>query len=99
MRILLEHERACLFHGDSADLGDFLPENSIDAVVTDPPGGLAYMNAAWDKDKGGREQWVAWLANLLRPVFRALKPGGYAFIWALPTAPTLSSGPTPGLLP
>ncbi len=84
MNILLEHERACLFHGDSKDLGEYLPENSVDAIVCDPPGGLSFMSKKWDGDRGGRDAWSAWLAEVLAPSFRALKPGGMAVFWALP---------------
>ncbi len=84
MRSVLEHERAALFVGDSSALDDVLPENSVDAIVTDPPAGIAFMGKKWDKDRGGRDVWIKWLAELLGPSFRALKPGGYALVWALP---------------
>lgn len=84
MKILLENERACLLHGDSADLGEILPENSVDAIVCDPPGGLSFMGRKWDDDRGGRDAWSEWLASVLAPSFRALKPGGMAVFWALP---------------
>lgn len=84
MKIILEHERACLLHGDSAQLGDVLPENSIDAIVSDPPCGISFMGKTWDDDKGGRDLWSQWLADLLAPAFRALKPGGHCLLWSLP---------------
>lgn len=83
MNILLEHERCVLFHGDSSQLD--LPENSIDAIVTDPPAAIGLMNKEWDSDRGGFGAWTSWLADALRPSLRALKPGGYAFVWALPS--------------
>ena len=61
-----------------------LPDNSIDAVVTDPPSGIAFMGADWDKDKGGRDAWIDWLAEIMREVWRVTKPGGHALVWALP---------------
>ena len=84
MKILLEHERACLFHGDSADLGEYLPENSIDAIVCDPPASVGFMNKSLDLDRGGFDNWTQWLAGVLAPSVRALKPGGYCLLWALP---------------
>lgn len=81
---ILEHERCSLFQGDSAELGEVLPENSVDAIVTDPPSGTGFMGETWDKDKGGRAKWIAWLAGLLAPAYRALKPGGYGAMWCLP---------------
>ena len=35
-----------------------LGENSIDAMVTDPPGGIGFMGKDWDGDKGGRDNWI-----------------------------------------
>jgi hypothetical protein len=76
------HPRAVIFNGDSAEIA--LPENSVDALVCDPPAGIAFMGKDWDEDKGGRDAWIAWLAKTLSPAFRALKPGGHGLVWALP---------------
>gem|GEM_PF-5425793 len=57
---------------------------SVDAIVTDPPAGIAFMNAAWDKDKGGRDAWIAWLAEVFTEARRVAKPGAHALVWALP---------------
>jgi DNA modification methylase len=61
-----------------------LPDCSVDAVVTDPPAGIGFMGRAWDSDKGGRDQWIAWLAGIMRECLRVLRPGGHALVWALP---------------
>jgi SAM-dependent methyltransferase len=61
-----------------------LPDCSVDAVVTDPPAGISFMGRAWDSDKGGRDQWIAWLAGIMRECLRVLRPGGHALVWALP---------------
>jgi hypothetical protein len=82
VNILLEHERVVLFHGDSKNLS--LASASVDAIVTDPPAGIDFMGKGWDSDKGGRDKWIAWLADTLKPSFEALKPGGHALVWALP---------------
>lgn len=84
MRPIIQHERCFLFHGDSKDLAEVLPENSVDSMVSDPPAGISFMGQEWDEDKGGRDEWIAWLAELLRPALRALKPGGHALVWAIP---------------
>lgn len=82
MRVIFDHDRAVLFHGDSGQLD--LPENSVDAIVCDPPSGISFMNKGWDTDHGGRDAWIDWLAATLAPAFRALKPGGHGLFWALP---------------
>lgn len=37
-----------LFMGDCLDVLPLLPENSIDALVTDPPAGISFMSKHWD---------------------------------------------------
>lgn len=45
------------------------PDNSVDAIVTDPPYGLSFMNHKWDYDVPTVEQW--------KECLRVLKPGGH----------------------
>jgi site-specific DNA-methyltransferase (adenine-specific) len=61
-----------------------MDENSIDSIVTDPPAGIAFMNREWDRNKGGRDQWIEWMADIATECYRVIKPGGYALVWALP---------------
>lgn len=42
------------------------------------------MNLDFDSNKGGRDQWVAWLSAIMREAWRVTKPGGHALVWALP---------------
>jgi site-specific DNA-methyltransferase (adenine-specific) len=39
--------------GSNLDILPLLPENSVDAVVTDPPYGLEFMGKEWDRLSGG----------------------------------------------
>jgi site-specific DNA-methyltransferase (adenine-specific) len=71
-------------NADSALLLSTLPAASVDALVTDPPAGIGFMGKEWDKDKGGRDKWIAWLAGILRECRRLMKPGSYGWVWALP---------------
>jgi site-specific DNA-methyltransferase (adenine-specific) len=73
-----------LHHGDALDVLRTLPDASVHAVVTDPPSGIAFMNMAWDDDRGGRAAWVAWLAGIMCEAYRVLKPGAHGLVWALP---------------
>jgi len=61
-----------------------LPENSVDAIVTDPPAGISFMGKSWDSDKGGKNEWIKWLSEVMKESLRVLKPGGHALVWALP---------------
>lgn len=63
-----------LIQGDCLERMKELDENSIDAVVTDPPYGLAFMGKKWDYSVPGVEVW--------RECLRVLKPGGYLLAFA-----------------
>ena len=57
--------------GDCVEVLGALPDDCVDAIVTDPPYGLGFMGKAWDKV--GPEFHAAWSAEALR----VLKPGGH----------------------
>lgn len=73
-----------LIHGDCMDALREMPDCSVDAVVTDPPAGISFMGRDWDHHKGGRDEWIAWLSSVMAECLRVIKPGGHAFVWALP---------------
>lgn len=60
-----------------------MENNSIDSIVTDPPAGIHFMKE-WDSDKGGRDQWIAWMTEVASECLRVTKPGGHALVWSLP---------------
>jgi len=73
-----------LILGDCTEELKKLPENSVDSIVTDPPSGISFMGKDWDKDKGGRGSWIDWMQEVATECKRVLKPGGHAFVWAIP---------------
>ena len=60
--------------GDCLDVLRTMPDCSVDAVVTDPPYGLAFMGKRWDYDVPSVAIWVECL--------RVLKPGGHLLAFA-----------------
>ncbi|HEU5086727.1 MAG TPA: hypothetical protein VFT99_04755, partial [Roseiflexaceae bacterium] len=42
------------------------------------------MGAEWDGNKGGRDTWIAWLAERLAEACRILPAGACGLVWALP---------------
>jgi len=70
--------------GDALAVLRTLPACCVDALICDPPSSIGFMGKTWDSDKGGRTQWVAWLASIMAEALRVLKPGGHALVWALP---------------
>ena len=63
-----------IHHGDCLEVLRTLPDNSVDAVVTDPPYGLSFMGKRWDYDVPSVEVWGECL--------RVLKPGGHLLAFA-----------------
>lgn len=80
---MFEAGPARLIRGDCSEV---LPEADVcaDSLVCDPPAGISFMGKDWDSDRGGRQAWVRWLAEMMRPAFDALKPGAHGLVWALP---------------
>lgn len=70
--------------GDCLDVMRGMADGCVDAVVTDPPAGIGFMGRAWDRDKGGRDNWIAWMAEVAAEACRLCKPGSHALVWALP---------------
>lgn len=73
-----------IFCGDSLHILRRFQNDFFDAIVTDPPAGIGFMEKTWDGDRGGHKRWIVWLTSIMREGLRVLKPGGHAFVWALP---------------
>ena len=73
-----------LYHGNCLAVLAGMDANSIDAVVTDPPAGISFMGKSWDSNKGGRDQWIEWLTEVMAECYRVMKPGAMALVWAIP---------------
>lgn len=63
-----------LMNADCLQALAVVPDNSVDAVVTDPPYGLSFMGKRWDYDVPSVEIWAECL--------RVLKPGGHLLAFA-----------------
>ena len=61
-----------LLNGDCLEQMKTLPDNSVDAIVSDPPYGISFMAKKWDYDVPSVEVW--------KEAMRVLKPGGHALI-------------------
>jgi len=61
-----------LILGDCLEKLKQLPDNSVDAIVTDPPYGLSFMGKKWDYDVPSVE--------IFKECLRVLKHGGHALI-------------------
>ena len=58
-----------ILQGDNRQTLKTLEDNSIDAIVTDPPYGINFLGKTWDADTGSLETY--------KECLRVLKPGGH----------------------
>lgn len=66
--------------GDSFQELQKLPKNSVHAVVTDPPYGLAFMGRSWDDFEP--KEYQEWCQEWAEHVLRVLKPGGHVLAFS-----------------
>jgi len=62
---------ATIYHGNNLDVLPTLPDNSVDAIVCDPPYELGFMGKSWDSSG------IAYNVELWQECLRVLKHGGH----------------------
>ncbi len=68
---MLETKHSKVYFGSNLDVLPTLEDNSIDAIVTDPPYELGFMGKSWDSSG------IAYNVELWKECLRVLKPGGH----------------------
>jgi site-specific DNA-methyltransferase (adenine-specific) len=63
-----------IVHDDAMEVLTRMTDNSVDAIVTDPPYGLSFMGKKWDYDVPSVMIW--------KECLRVLKPGGHLLSFA-----------------
>lgn len=93
-----------LIAADVFDVLPTLPDQSVDAVITDPPYGIGFRAEDWDRPtlearvtiglaKGSAERFERWTTGWAAECLRVLKPGGYLLAFGSPrTAHRLTAG-------
>jgi hypothetical protein len=71
-----------IIRGDCLDV--FRDVRGLQAIVTDPPAGIGFMGRGWDKDRGGREKWIAYWAERFAVAKDACEENAVGLFWALP---------------
>ena len=71
MKVFAQNKHYTLYNGNMLDMPGAIEQNSIDAIVTDPPYELNFMNKGWDNSG------IAFQAGTWRKCYEVLKPGGY----------------------
>lgn len=78
-----ERGRWAVAHDDTLDVLPKLPTASVEAIITDPPYGIGFVEAKWDKP-GTRAAFTDWSRAWAEECRRLLKPGGYLIAFGAP---------------
>jgi adenine-specific DNA-methyltransferase len=70
-----------IHHGDCLDVMRGMADNSVDAIVTDPPY-FKVKGDAWDRQWDKPTQFLAWLDTVAEQWQRLLKPNGSLYCFA-----------------
>lgn len=71
MKLYSKNKDYKLYNGNMLDMLDVIEPNSIDAIITDPPYELGFMNKLWDSSG------IAFNVNAWKKCFEVMKPGAY----------------------
>ncbi len=66
--------KACNIYNKSCYGLDGLKDNSVDALITDPPYGISFQNNEWDKNLPDKKIWT--------DAFRCMKPGAFGAVFS-----------------
>lgn len=71
IELFKEQETYTIYNGSMLDMLQVIEPNSIDAIVTDPPYELNFMNKGWDNCG------ISFNPDTWKKCYEVLKPGGY----------------------
>lgn len=75
MKLYSDDKNYKLYCGSMLDMAEVIEPNSIDAIVTDPPYELNFMNCKWDNSG------IAFQKETWRKCYDALKSGGHMLVF------------------
>jgi len=78
------NSRVLIYNEDCLSRLKKVESDFVDSLVADPPAGISFMNKDWDKDKGGRDEWISWMTEVMKECHRVMKPGAHGLVWAIP---------------
>jgi site-specific DNA-methyltransferase (adenine-specific) len=68
--------KSVVLYGEAFETLRKLADNSVDAVVCDPPYSLSFMSKDWDRH-GSPKEFQAWCELWAREALRVAKPGAH----------------------
>jgi site-specific DNA-methyltransferase (adenine-specific) len=83
MSDILQGEKYRLYQGDCLEVMKGFPDNSVDAIVTDPPY-FKVKDEWWDRQWDTAAGFIAWIGQLCKQWERILKPNGSLYVFASP---------------
>lgn len=79
MNKLGPYELNHIYTGDARELVEYIPDNSVDLVLTDPPFGIDFeYSNGYEDNREGYEELLRWVISESN---RVLKPGSLAFVF------------------
>jgi site-specific DNA-methyltransferase (adenine-specific) len=75
MKLYSSDENYKLYNGNMLDMMEVIEPNSIDAIITDPPYELNFMNKSWDNSG------IAFQKETWKKCYDALKSGGHMLVF------------------
>lgn len=71
MKLYSDDKNYKLYHGSMLDMAEVIEPESIDAIITDPPYELNFLNKGWDNSG------IAFQKDTWKKCYDVLKPGGH----------------------
>ncbi|QDQ24946.1 site-specific DNA-methyltransferase [Chitinimonas arctica] len=78
-----ESARLSLYQGDCLAVMAAMPDNSVDAIITDPPY-YKVKSDSWDRQWKTADDFAVWMGQVLDQFARLLKPNGSLYLFASP---------------
>ena len=79
---MLTEQRWQILHGDALAIMQQLPDNCVDAIVTDPPY-YKVKDLDWDRQWATGNDFLQWIDLLCQQWQRLLKPNGSLYCFCL----------------
>ena len=70
-----------IIHGDSLEILKEIEDNSVDAIVTDPPYGIGFNYVKGKEASCTAQEYWQWFSPFYSLMLQKAKPGAFIAIW------------------